>query len=129
MRASWIRPLFLFAALYDLVLGVGFFFAFKPIYERFAIPLPNHDAYVQLPAALIAIFGVGFWFVSRAPDRNRDIITLGVLMKLAFSGIVLSYALRDAIPPMWVPLAWIDVAFMLAFIAAQQVPGPGAAKA
>jgi hypothetical protein len=129
MKASWVRPLFLFAGLYDMVLGVAFFLAFKPIYERFTIPLPNHDAYVQLPAALIAIFGIGFWFVSRAPERNRDLITLGVLMKFAFSGIVLSYALRDAIPPMWVPLAWIDVAFMVAFIAALQAPAPGAAKA
>jgi hypothetical protein len=129
MRASWVRPLFLFAGIYDIVLGVGYFIAFKPIYERFAIPLPNHDAYVQLPAALIAIFGIGFCLVSRAPERNRDLITLGVLMKLAFSGIVLSYAFRDAIPPMWVPLAWIDLAFMLAFIAALMAPGPGAAKA
>jgi len=129
MKASWIRPLFVIAALYDTVLGVAFFFAFKPVYERFGIPLPNHDAYVQLPAALIAIFGIGFWFVARAPERNRDLITLGVLMKLAFSGVVLSYAFRDAIPPMWVPLAWIDVAFMLAFIAALRASGPGPARA
>lgn len=128
MKASWVRPLFVVAALYDLVLGVAFFFAFKPLYERFAIPLPNHDAYVQLPAALIAIFGLGFWFVARAPERNRDLITLGVLMKLAFSGIILSYAFRDAIPSMWVPLAWIDAGFMVAFIAAARAPKAGATR-
>ena len=129
MNTSWIRPLFVFAAVYDLVLGAVFFFAFKPVYERFAIPLPNHDAYVQLPAALIAIFGLGFWFVAQAPERNRDLIKLGVLLKLAFSGIVLSYAFRDAIPQMWVPLAWVDAAFMLAFIAALRAPRAGAAMA
>ena len=129
MKTSWIRPLFVVAALYDLDLGVAFFFAFKPIYEQFAIPLPNHDAYVQLPAALIAIFGLGFWFVAQAPERNRDLITLGVLMKLAFSGVILSYAFRDAIPSMWVPLAWIDVAFMVAFTAALRAVGAGSARA
>ena len=129
MKARWVRPLFMFAGLYDVVLGLVFFVAFKPIYERFMIPLPNHDAYVQLPAALIAIFGIGFWFVSRSPERNRDLVTLGVLMKLAFSSIVLSYAFRDAIPAMWVPLGWIDVGFMVAFIAAQLSTGPAAARA
>ena len=124
MKASWIRPLFVVAALYDLVLGVVFFAAFKAIYERFGIALPNHDAYVQLPAAFIAVFGVGFWFVSKAPERNRDLITLGVLMKLAFAGVVLSYAFRGAIPPLWVPFAWIDLAFMLAFIAALSASKP-----
>ena len=127
MKASWIRPLFVVAALYDLVLGAVFFFAFKTIYDRFTIPLPNHDAYVQLPAAFIAIFGIGFWFISRAPERNRDLITLGVLMKLAFAGVVLSYAFRDAIPPLWVPFAWIDFAFMLAFIAALNASKPARA--
>jgi len=129
MRASWVRPLFLFAGVYDIILGFFFLIAFKSVYDRFTIPLPNHDAYVQLPAALIAIFGIGFCWVFRAPERNRDIAKLGVLMKLAFSGIVLSYAFRDAIPPLWVPFAWIDVAFMLAFIAALAAPGPGTAKA
>jgi len=84
------------------------------------IALPNHNAYVQLPAALTVIFGIGFAMVARDPERNRDIIRLGILMKLAFSLIVLSYAIRDAIPFMWVPLAWIDLGFAIAFIAADR---------
>ena len=120
MIAGWVRPLFALAALYDMVLGLAFFFAFGPIYAHFTIPLPNHNAYVELPAALTAIFGFGFALVARDPERNRDMIRLGILMKLAFSLIVLSYAMRDAIPGMWVPLAWIDLGFALAFIAADR---------
>ena len=118
MKASWIRPLFVFAGLYDIVLGAVFFIAYKTIYARFNIELPNHEAYVLLPAALIAIFGLGFWMVAGAPQQNRNIVALGILMKLAFAGIVLNFAFRNAIPAMWVPFAWIDAAFMLAFIAA-----------
>jgi hypothetical protein len=120
MIARWVRPLFVLAALYDIVLGLVFFFAFGPIYAHFVIPLPNHNAYVELPAALTAIFGLGFALVARDPQRNRDIIRLGILMKLAFSLIVLSYAIRGAIPGMWVPLAWIDLGFAIAFIAADR---------
>ncbi|MBI5710390.1 MAG: hypothetical protein HZC42_08825 [Candidatus Eisenbacteria bacterium] len=115
---AWIRPLFLLAAAYDLILGVVFLVAFKVIYARFDIALPNHPAYVQLNAALIAIFGIGFWFVARAPERNRDLIKLGILLKLAFAVTVLSYWFRHAIPDMWAPFAWADLAFAVAFVAA-----------
>jgi hypothetical protein len=128
MKRKWIRPLFVSAALYDLGLGLLFLFAFPAIFQRFGITLPNHPAYVQFSAALVAVFGLGYWFVAQAPERNRDLIKLGVLMKLAYSVIVLGYWSRNAIPVMWVPLAWIDLAFMAAFLAALRVlpaPQPG----
>lgn len=118
MIAGWIRPLFVVAALYDIVLGAAFAFAFRPIYGRFGIALPNHDAYVQLPGLLIAIFGIGFWIVSRDPARQRAIIGLGVLLKLAFTGVVLYHRLFGSIPGMWVPFAVVDLLFAIAFLAA-----------
>jgi hypothetical protein len=128
MRREWIRPLFVVAALYDFVLGAAFLLAWPAIYARFGIAPPNHAGYIQFGAAVIAIFGIGFWFVSRAPERNRDLIKLGVLLKLAYSATVLAYWVQGAIPAMWVPFAWIDLAFMLAFIAALRVlPAPAAA--
>lgn len=118
MRTEWVRPLFLLAAGYDLVLGVVFAVGFRSILPRFQVPLPNHDAYVQLPAALIAIFGIGFWYVARDPMRNRDLIRLGVMLKLAFSGIVLGHYFAGTMPAMWVPFAVADLAFMAAFLMA-----------
>lgn len=118
MMPGWLRPLFLTAAIYDLVLGVVFGLGFRPIYSRFGIELPNHDAYVQLPAALIAVFGVGFWFVARDPVRHRGIVTLGVLLKLSFAGIVLAHRFTDGIPDLWVPFAVCDLLFAVAFLAA-----------
>jgi hypothetical protein len=130
MKREWIRPLFLIAALYDFLLGVIFLLAWRAIYARFGITLPNHPAYIQFAAALIAIFGIGFWFVSRAPERNRDIIKLGILLKIAYSATVLFYQSQSAIPAMWVPFAWIDFAFMIAFFAAlRALPAPGARPA
>ena len=92
--------------------------AWPAIYERFGIAPPNHPGYIQFGAAVIAIFGIGFAFVARDPERNRDIIKLGVLLKLAYAGTVLSYRAQGRIPAMWVPFAWIDLAFLLAFLAA-----------
>lgn len=125
MKREWIRPLFLVAAAYDLVLGLAFVVAFKPVMTAFNIELPNHDAYVQLPAAMIAIFGIGFWFVARAPERNRDIIKLGIMLKLAYSGIILAWYAKGMMPTMWVPFAFVDLVFMATFVAALRVlPAP-----
>ena len=70
---------------------------------------------------MIAIFGVGFGFVAQAPERNRDIIKLGVLLKLAYSGTVLIYWAQGRIPVMWVPFAGIDLVFPVAFLASLRV--------
>src|SRR3989338_4239501 len=111
MLKHWVRPLFLIAALYDIVAGVAFMLWFKSIYAHFGVTLPNHDGYIQFAAGLVIIFGIGFWLVARAPERNRDIIKLGVLLKLCYSGVVLGHAWFGSVPFVWVPFAWIDVVF------------------
>jgi len=118
MKRNWIRPLFVLAALYDFGLGVTFLFAWSAIYSRFGVTPPNHPGYIQFGAAAIAIFGLGFWFVAQAPERNRDIIKLGVLLKLAYAGTVLTYWAQGRMPVMWVPFAWADLAFLVAFVGA-----------
>ena len=125
MKRDWIRPFFFVAALYDFVLGLVFLFAWRAVYARFNVTLPNHPAYIMVPALLIAIFGVGFWFVAQAPERNRDIIKMGIMLKLAYAVPVLIYYYQGQMPPMWVPFAWIDLAFMLAFIGALRAVGAG----
>ena len=127
MKREWMRPLFEVAALYDFLLGLLFLVAWARLYRLFGIEPPNHPAYIQFAAALVTTFGVGFWFVSRAPERNRDIIKLGILLKLSYAGIVLGYWFQGRMPLMWVPFAWIDLAFMLAFIASLAVVRPVAA--
>jgi hypothetical protein len=124
MKREWIRPFYMVAALYDFVLGILFLLAWQPIYGMFDIGPPNHPAYIQFAAAVVATFGIGFWYVARAPERNRDIIKLGVLLKLAYSSIVLGYWFQGRMPSMWVPFAWIDLGFLLAFIASLRTIQP-----
>lgn len=118
MSIGQIKKLFVIAALYDFVLGVVFLVAWKPIYNSLGVTLPNHDGYVQFGAALVAIFGVGFWFVSQNPERNRDIIKMGILLKIAYSGVVLGHHFFGSVPGVWVPFAWCDLVFLGLFVAA-----------
>jgi hypothetical protein len=125
MNAPWIRPLLKLAAAYDLVLGAAALLAFRPIYERFGVTLPNHDGYVQWGAAVVMVFGIGFWLAAMNPARNRDILIMGVLFKLAFAGTVLGHHFLGSVPMIWVPFAWADLVFALLFIAAlRALPSP-----
>jgi hypothetical protein len=126
MSASWIKPLFVIAGLYDVLLGAAALAAFKPIYNQFGIMLPNHDGYVQWGAAVVLVFGIGFWFVASDPVRNRDIIKMGVLFKLAYAATVLGHSFFGTIPMLWVPFAWIDLVFAALFIAALRSLGSSA---
>lgn len=118
MKLQTTKKLFLAAGVYDLVLGLVFGLWFKCVYAYCGITLPNHDALIQLPAALIAIFGVGFLMVSRDPVRNRGIITLGILLKVAYVGIVGGHWLLASMPTIFVPWVVIDFVFLLLFVAA-----------
>jgi hypothetical protein len=118
MTANWIKPLFIVAALYDLLLGIAALFFFKPLYNWFDITLPNHDGYVQWGAAVVVIFGIGFWLVAQAPARNRDIIKMGILFKVAYTATVLGHFFLGSVPIVWVPFAWLDVVFCVLFIVA-----------
>ena len=118
MKVKTIKLLFIISALYDFILGVIFLVGFRKIYNYFNIALPNHDGYVQFGAALVAIFGVGFWFVARDPQRNRDIVKMGILLKVSYSGVVFYHAALGNLPGIWLPFAWFDVIFLILFILA-----------
>jgi hypothetical protein len=130
MVPGWIRPYLLILALYDIVLGILYLIAFPAMFAAFHVTLPNHPAYVQFGAAYVVIIGIGFWLAARAPERNRDILKLGVLTKIAYAGIVLGYWIRGMMPGMWIPFAWIDLAMAVGLVAAlRAIPEPGAPAA
>ncbi len=118
MKIEQVKKLFLIAALYDFVLGVIFLVAWKQIYSYFGVVAPNHAGYIQFGAALIAIFGIGFWFVSQNPERNRDIIKMGILLKTSYATVVLGHYFLGSMPGVWVPFAWFDLVFLGFFIGA-----------
>ncbi len=118
MSLKAIKVLFWIAALYDLVLGLVFGLFYKPIYARFGVEFPNHPGYVQLSAMFIFIIGVGFYLVTRNPRENRQIILLGILMKIGFCLVVFSHLVFGTVPPIYVPFAVLDFVFLVSFLPA-----------
>jgi hypothetical protein len=128
MARPWIRWMLLVNAVYDAVLGAAFLVAYSAIYQRLGIPPPNHPGYVQFPAALVLIFGVAFLIASGAPARHRDILAMGLCLKLAYAGVVLGHWFLGSIPLVWTVFGWVDLAFAGFFLAAWRGGGAPAPR-
>lgn len=111
-RFGLYRKFFFFAALYDGLLGLAFFVFYPRIYAWFGITLPNHPGYVQLPALFIAIMGLADYYVYRDIARNRDIVKIRILMKLAYSLSCFYHYFFGSLPTLWVNIAVFNVVFL-----------------
>lgn len=116
MNIGLVKIIFFFAALYDGFIGaMGVLFP-NLAFRIFEVVPPNHAGYVQFPAILLLIFGAMFYQVARNPISNRALMLYGAALKIGYSGLIFSYLLTTGIPGMWVPWAWIDLAFFVLFL-------------
>ena len=115
MNITFVKVLFVVAAIYDGLIGVTGLLFPGLAFEVFAVTPPNHFGYVQFPAALLLVFAAMFYRVARDPISNRFLMLYGIALKAAYSGIVFYYMVATGIPTMWVPWAWVDLAFLVLF--------------
>ena len=117
---KWIRPLFVFAGLYDGILGLLFLLLPMRLFAATDVPPPNHMGYVQFPAFLLVIFAIMFFNIAKDPVGNKNLIVYGILLKIAYCSVVFIYKAIGNMPSMWMPFAYFDLAFMIVFIVAQK---------
>jgi len=123
------RWLFLLAAVYDIALGVGFIFLYRPIFEWLGMTLPPHVAFIHLPALFIFVQGLSYWIVYRDPLANLGLVKVGVVYKASYSALAAYYLVTDQIPAMF--FAWFglfDFFFFLGFVWFLRWAGRGAAN-
>ncbi|MEO8252219.1 MAG: hypothetical protein ABI578_07070 [Chloroflexota bacterium] len=111
------KTFFLVAAVYDIVLGAGFFLFYAPLFSALNVALPNNISYIHLTAAFVIVQGIGYWFVYQDPDANRGIVKLGVVYKIAFAGLSAYYALiGQLIHPVFGLFGIMDTLFLFGFV-------------
>jgi hypothetical protein len=113
---KWISPLFVFAALYDGILGLLFLAAADRLFHFAEVTPPNHFGYVQFPAALLLIFALMFVAVARDPVGNRQLICYGILLKVAYCSIAGHYWIATDVPWIWKPFVVIDLVMGVLFV-------------
>lgn len=110
------KTLFLVAAIYDLILGIVFFFFYKNIYHYFNITLPTYPMYLQMSAAFVMAMGVGYYFIYRDIYKNIDLVKLGVVYKLVYSGLTSYFYFKGLANITFFWFAIIDALFLILFI-------------
>jgi hypothetical protein len=114
--ARW-RWLFIVAALYDMALGVAFFFFGEAVFEWLGMTPPPHISYIQLPAIFVFVQGVSYALVAAEPLAHPGIVWIGIVYKLSYALLAAWYLVTDQIPAMF--FAWFglfDFVFFLAFV-------------
>jgi formate/nitrite transporter FocA (FNT family) len=90
-RERYYRGLFLVAAIYDGVLGIVFTFFYGPAFELLEVT-PPEGGYIPLLGSFLFVIGVAYYLIWRGDlFRNRDMIFVGTLYKLAYAAIALIY--------------------------------------
>lgn len=100
-RERWYRSLFWIAAVYDIALGIAFMFFATPIFEWIGIEdtLPEYMSYISLIAAFLFVIGVAYVLIALGDlYRNKDLITVGILYKVAYFSVALWYLIDGVYP-------------------------------
>lgn len=100
-KERYYRGLFTIAALYDLLLGLTFAFFPAPAFAALGIgdKLPAFGGYVTLLGAFVLVIGIAYGLISRGDlRRNADLILVGALYKLAYSGTAFYYWAAGGLP-------------------------------
>lgn len=108
------RLFFLVAAIYDLALGVAFFFLYQPLFDWLGMEAPPHVAWVHLPAVFVFVQGLGYGLVWGDPLGNLGIVRVGMVYKISYTALSAYYLLTDQIPAIF--FAWFGLFDFLFFI-------------
>jgi hypothetical protein len=100
-REKYYRLLFLVSAIYDIVLGIVFIFFSSWAFALLGIKekLPDFGGYLSLIGAFLLVIGIAYFLIYRGNlEKNHDLITIGVLYKLAYCTIAFVYLAMGPIP-------------------------------
>lgn len=100
-KEKYYRALFTIAGIYDVLLGITFMFFAERAFAALNISdkLPAIRGYLTLLGAFVLVIGIGYFLIARGDlNRNADLILVGTLYKLAYSGTAIYYWAQGSLP-------------------------------
>jgi hypothetical protein len=117
-RTRYYRALFLASAVWNaLAAGAVLFLLTNAMFRtRLGIANPADPLSLQLLASCLLLFGLGYYWVSRALSENHGLVKLGVIGKIAVFLLFFGHALAGTIPVTLGVLAVVDLLFAALFL-------------
>ncbi len=99
-REQYYRVLYAVAALYDILLGIVFLFFGRWAFDALDIADKYPEGgFLPLVGAFVLVLGIGYYLIWRSDLwRNRDLVAVGALYKLAYTGVGLYITATDEVP-------------------------------
>jgi hypothetical protein len=119
VKERYYKKLYLIGALYDIILGFGFLFFYKIIYDILKMDVPPNPAYLSLCAILIGLYGILLFMIYQDPKNSRKMIVYASLIKFGFVAVVLYYWLFVGAEYVDLPfkiLGGVDLIFGILFL-------------
>jgi hypothetical protein len=116
--ASYYRWLFITAAIWNLLSAgaVVLLSGDAGFRQRMGFPGGADPISLQLLAACLLVFGLGYYWVSGDLSRNRDLVKLGVIGKPLVFLVFLGHAVMKEIPALLVAPSLVDLLFGVLFL-------------
>jgi hypothetical protein len=121
-RIAYYHKMFNSAAAFNALVTAAFLLAFEPLYALagggVVPPIPLLEMFILIVGVAVGLFGVVYFQAGRRFEYEDSgfLISLGVVGKLAFFVLVLSYTLRGAIPWGMMGVALVDLLYSALFI-------------
>lgn len=118
-RKNYEKTLFFWGAMWNWVaalsfLGIGYFQ--KPMLSYLMNKIPDSLLWFGVTSMAIFVFGIGYYYISRDVERNRDIIKIGIIGKVAIFAFFLAYYLNGEMTLFALLLTVGDVLWSVLFI-------------
>jgi small multidrug resistance pump len=114
----WMKALLRFAAVFNISAGLHMIVMYHETYKMIGMNKPDVHFPIQLVGLLVALFGVGYYFVARHPVRNRQMLLLGFWSKFLGSCLGTVYVLLGKLPLRFVAVFFFaDVIYLPFFYA------------
>ena len=105
---AWWRIVLVIAAIYNVIAGFAMLIFYHEGFAGLGLEKTAFNLPIQLVGMCVALFGVGYWIVSRNPIENRNVLLLGMLSKAIGPLLAIRYIIRGELP------AWILIVFFFA---------------
>ena len=117
MGKTFYEYMFLAGAIWNVLGGAVLVGLQDWIFSTADLDPPDPPLYFYGWIALFMTFGIGYYMVSRDPFKNKNIVILGIVGKLAFSAIFLYYLISagDLVPTLMLVPVVGDLVFVALF--------------
>lgn len=116
-KRRYYKALFIFASLYDWILGAAFLFFYKPLFGYLMIDMPANPSYMSLAAAFVFVSGFLYYFAVKNPKSSRELILMGIIYKLFYVGVGIYYSAIGILPHLIFMIFGVaDAIFTILFI-------------